>query len=136
MALGTGIALALALAAGSWLSWRFTRPLTALAEGARAQAEDALLRNSERLLRLVNDLLELARLDLHELPLHCRPVDVRELVAAAVRSIQPAARSLAGNHSGLGLKIARALAEAHGGSLTLQSVPGQGTTVTVILHEK
>jgi signal transduction histidine kinase len=35
--------------------------------------------------------------------------------------------------SGLGLPLARKLAELHGGSLTLQSETGRGTTGTVIL---
>ena len=35
--------------------------------------------------------------------------------------------------SGLGLAIARRLVEAHGGTITAESVPGQGTTVTITL---
>ncbi|HEU0028869.1 MAG TPA: HAMP domain-containing sensor histidine kinase [Ktedonobacterales bacterium] len=35
--------------------------------------------------------------------------------------------------SGLGLSIARAIAQAHGGALTAQSQPGAGTTFTLIL---
>jgi len=35
--------------------------------------------------------------------------------------------------TGLGLPLAKALAEAHGGSLTLDSAPGDGTTVTIRL---
>jgi signal transduction histidine kinase len=35
--------------------------------------------------------------------------------------------------SGLGLSIARTLVEAHGGSITTDSAPGVGTTMTVTL---
>mgnify|MGYP002381330025 CR=1 FL=1 len=38
--------------------------------------------------------------------------------------------------SGLGLAISRSLIELHGGSLTIQSVVGKGTTVTVTLPRK
>ncbi len=35
--------------------------------------------------------------------------------------------------SGLGLAVARAIAEAHGGTLTIDSVPGEGATFTIAL---
>lgn len=38
-----------------------------------------------------------------------------------------------GNSSGLGLAIAKAIVEAHGGSLTVDSIPGQGSTFVATL---
>ncbi len=51
----------------------------------RERAVQAMVRTSDRLLHLVNDLLELARLDLQQLPLHTQPVDLRELIPACLQ---------------------------------------------------
>ncbi len=44
-----------------------------------------------------------------------------------------AARDRASGGSGLGLAIARALIEAHGGTISVESTPGHGTTFTIAL---
>ena len=193
------------------------------------RASQAMVESADRMERLVNDLLELARLDLHELPLECQPVDLRALAAdrlqahaeaaeAAGMKIQPVeagdpvlvsgdrrrlaqvldnlvanavsyagpgaqvrvtitpgdpladpsgrhghavavivadtgrgiapehlpyvfdafyradpARTPGDQHSGLGLRIARGLAEAHGGALRVESAEGQGTRAILTL---
>jgi heavy metal sensor kinase len=45
------------------------------------------------------------------------------------------ARAREAGGTGLGLAISRWIAEAHGGSIRAESAPGQGTTMTVTLHE-
>lgn len=56
-------------------------------------------------------------------------------VALALEPFRQVDNSLSRRHegAGLGLPIAKALAEMHDGSLHIDSIPGQGTLVTVIL---
>jgi signal transduction histidine kinase len=58
-----------------------------LSEGDRVELKDALLSQSERLRRLVDQLLDLSRLDADSVPIHAVPIAVREhveeIVAAA-----------------------------------------------------
>ena len=183
-----------------------------------ARAAAAIAESAERLDRLVTDLLELARLDLHELPLHPQPVNLRAAVADCLRrhkdeadkagiriqpledgepvivsgdphrlnqvldnlmdnaisyagkgaevhvTIQPGdpvvitvadtgrgiaaehlpylfdpfyrvdvVRTPGERHSGLGLRIARGLAQAHGGDLRVESEEEKGTRAILTL---
>ncbi|MEN6372922.1 MAG: HAMP domain-containing sensor histidine kinase [Armatimonadota bacterium] len=52
----------------------------------RERAVTALVGTSERLLRLVQDLMELAKLDLEDFPLNIRQADLRELIESVIRS--------------------------------------------------
>jgi len=181
----------------------------------RTEALSYMRDSASRMRRLVNDLLEVARLDLKEVPLVCGPLNLCDMVEEVVEThIGPAgeagiklaagetrepvvvqadalrvsqvlsnlvenaisyagsgagitveviadppgiavtdtgagiapqhmpfifdpfyradvARTPGDNHSGLGLRIARGLMEAHGGTLTLESKEGSGTKATL-----
>jgi len=58
-----------------------------------------------------------------------------DIVGRIFNPFTQAERSLVRQHEGigLGLPMVRRFAELHGGSVELDSVPGQGTTVTVLL---
>ena len=184
----------------------------------RDRALSAIVSTSERLQRLVQDLMELAKLDLDELPLNKRDVDLRALAESVIHSHEAAAsaagiilnavapgspvranvdpdrvaqvldnvmgnaisyagsgaqvtitledgdpitirvhdtgkgiaaddlpqvldpfyradtaRTPSDSHSGLGLSIADRLIKAHGGTLTVTSDQGKGTTVAIAL---
>ena len=59
------------------------------AEGQRAAA--IAVRNTDRLIRLLNDILDLERLETGRIPLALGPTDLSEIVADAVDAMQPLA---------------------------------------------
>jgi signal transduction histidine kinase len=59
------------------------------------------------------------------------PADRERIFARYARSGPPDARQADG--AGLGLSIVRAIAEAHGGRVELDSQPGMGATFTIVL---
>ncbi len=61
------------------------------------------------------------------------PAELPLLFERYRRGSQSAAKHDAG--TGLGLPLAKAIAESHGGSITIESTPGAGTTVVVLLPE-
>lgn len=61
-------------------------------------------------------------------------VEARHALRPYVRIDNERTRDLPG--TGLGLSIARGLVELHGGTLTIESTPGRGTTVTVRLPDE
>lgn len=61
------------------------------------------------------------------------PEDLPHVFDRFYRSDKARARSTGG--FGLGLAIAKGIAESHGGRIEVKSSAGQGTTFTVTLHE-
>jgi len=56
------------------------------------------------------------------------PADIRERIFEPYFTTKPE-----GVGTGLGLNVARDIARAHGGEITVQSVPGEGATFSVLL---
>jgi signal transduction histidine kinase len=57
--------------------------------------------------------------------------DLPRLFTPFFRTDRSRARGTGG--VGLGLALARRIAEAHGGSISAESVPGEGTTIRVVV---
>ncbi len=71
------------------------------------------------------------RLEVRDSGIGMRAEDIPRALEPFEQIENPFSRSVTG--TGLGLPIARGLAQAHGGSLVVESEPGVGTTVAVLL---
>jgi len=59
------------------------------------------------------------------------PGDIQRVMVPFEQMARTATRATGSDGAGLGLPLARGLVAQHGGVLTLESVPGRGTTATV-----
>lgn len=98
------------------------------------QALDNLVANALKHAGLENDVLVTARSSGETVEVSVSDYGAGVPVADQERIFEAGVRLDAGRAgSGLGLAIARAIAEAHGGQLTLRSTPGAGATFTIAL---
>jgi signal transduction histidine kinase len=74
---------------------------------------------------------EMARVDVSDTGIGI-PVESQPFIFDRFYRVDKARNRMDGG-SGLGLSIVRSIAEAHGGQISVQSTPGQGSTFTVLL---
>src|SRR5207249_4769798 len=91
------------------------------------------LQEIKRMTELVDALLTLARADEGIAPLHRDPGDLPHIFDRFWRADSARTRTGERPGAGLGLAICKWIAEAHGGTIDVQSRPGRGTTFTVTL---
>ena len=71
------------------------------------------------------------RIEVHDTGVGMAPEDLQRVLQPFHQLDARLARRAGG--AGIGLHLSRAVAEAHGGALLLDSAPGQGTTATLVL---
>jgi two-component system, OmpR family, sensor kinase len=105
------------------LALREGRSVEELTGAIRSAAEE-----TERLIRLAENLLALARLDEEQLPLHAEPLEVDALLAGVARSFEPRAPVKLGAPLGVSLRADRLQLEQALGNLLDNAVRhGRGT---------
>src|SRR5439155_107383 len=92
----------------------------------QARLIDIISQSSERLLGLVNEILEMSRLRAGQVVLDRRALDLAWLVDRAVEELHPRAEEA-------GVALERGIADAHGGRVTAESQEGKGSRFTVLL---
>src|SRR5688500_18773747 len=75
------------------LGWAHMLRSCRLAEDAMARARDSIERNAQVQKQLVDDLLDMSRIVSGKLQMRFERLDLRTVVAAAVETVHPAARS-------------------------------------------
>jgi signal transduction histidine kinase len=74
------------------LGWMYMVRNEAVPDAAKGKAAEAVVRNAGLLARLIEDLLDTSRISTGRLELAIGPVDVREVVHAAIESVLPASQ--------------------------------------------
>src|SRR5207302_1802296 len=96
----------------------------------RAQFVDIILSETERLTRLIDQILDLARLESGRATWTAEPVDPGEIVRQAEADTQTTDPP---SGSGLGLPISRLIVRQFGGDLSVESEQGRGATFSFTL---
>jgi signal transduction histidine kinase len=71
--------------------------------------------------------------DDHYVRVSCRDTGMGMSAEVLTRTFEPFFTTKAGKGTGLGLAICRQIVDGHQGSIALDSLPGKGTTVTIVL---
>ncbi len=94
---------------------------------------DIIATESERLSRLSDNLLHLASLDSEHHPFVPQKFALDEQIRKVFKADRSRNRSKTG--SGLGLSIVKKIIDLHGGEIRVNSTPGEGTSIEIILAE-